>query len=359
MKSRYVFCILAAFLFHSVANAQRPLEPLDTSSPRATLSQFLGAVDEIGRAAEVYRNDPSHEAFLAMARLFQPPRNCFDLIALPETARREHGGEAIVLLWEVLSRIELPPNELIPDRAAMREMVAKGEPDRWTIPHTEITLARVQEGEHAGEYLFSPSTVERLPQFYRSVEKLPYVREMTINNPRRLHKLWAGWMMSPRLVEAMPGWLIAEIGDQVIWKWVAVVLLLAVLLFATWKLQQWAGRLMRTHSLGQYLRPLATPAIFLALMPSIEYMLRVQVGITGVATDLVQGLLPAMTYLAVAWLTWQIALFIAEIVISSPRIPAQGLNAHLLRLVARVVGLVGVLVVLFWGGTGLGYPCMV
>ena len=164
MKSRYVFCILAVFLFHSVANAQRPLEPLDTSSPRATLSQFLAAVDEIGRAAEVYRSGPSHENFLKMARSFQPPRNCFDLSGFPETARREHSGEAIVLLWEVLSRIELPPLEQVPDRAAMREGVAKGEPDSWTIPHTEITLARVKEGEHAG----SISSPRRLSSACRS-----------------------------------------------------------------------------------------------------------------------------------------------------------------------------------------------
>ena len=49
-------------------------------------------------------------------------------------------------------------------------------------------------------------------------------------------------------------------------------------------------------------------------------------------------------------------MFIAEAVIASPRIPDQGLDAHLLRLVARVVGLVGVLVVLFWGGNRLGLP---
>ena len=356
MNKSSILCILAVLMFHAGASAQRPLAPLDTSSPRATLSQFLESADEIGRAARDYRNSPSRETFLKMARSFQPPRNCFDMSAFPETARREHSGEAIVLLWDVLSRIELPPLEQVPDRAAMRAMVAQGEPDSWTIPHTEITLARVKEGEHAGEYLFSPSTVERLPQFYRRVEKLPYVREMTIDNPRRLHKLWAGWMIPPRLVESMPGFLVAEIGDQVIWKWLTVGLLLAFLLFIAWRAHRWVGRLTRKRPLGQYLQPLATPVTFLVLMPLLEYLVRVQVGITGVATDLVQALLPGLTYLAVAWLVWQVSLLIAEAIISSPRIPDQGLNAHLLRLVARVVGLVGVVVVLFWGGNRLGLP---
>ncbi len=356
MKNPYLICILTVLLLQGRAHAQRPLEPLDTSSPRATLSQFLAAVDEIGRAAEAYRLGPSREDFLKVARSFQPPRNCFDLSRFPETARREHSGEAIVLLWEVLSRIELPPLEQVPDRAAMREGVAKGEPDAWSIPHTEIMLARVKEGEHAGEYLFSPSSVERLPQFYRRVEKLPYVREMTISNPRRLHKLWAGWMVPPRVIESLPGWLIAEIGDQVIWKWLAVILVLATLLFVTWRVHRWAGRLTREHPLGPYLRPLMVSGVFLLLMPLVEYLVRVQVGITGTAVGLVQALLPALTYVAMAGLAWQGSLFIAEAIIASPRIPDQGLDAHLLRLVARVVGLVMVLVVLFWGGNRLGLP---
>jgi MscS family membrane protein len=356
MKNLSLICILAALTFHTVAGAPRPLEPLDASSPRATLSQFLEAVDEIGRAAVVYHNGPSRDNFLKVVRAFQPPRKCFDLSGYPETSRREHSGEAIVLLWEVLSRIELPPLGEVPDRAAMRERVAKGEPDSWSIPHTEITLVRIKEGEQAGEYLFSGSSVQRLPQFYRRVEKLPYVRAMAIDHPRQLHKLWAGWYIPPAVVESMPGWLIAEIGDQVIWKWLAVILLLAILLFATWKMHRWAGLVTREHSFGRYLRPLVAPGTFLLLMPLVEYLVRVQVNITGVATDLFQALFPALTYLAMAWLTWQTSLFTAEAIISSPRIPDQGLNAHLLRLVARVVGLVGVLIVLFWGGNRLGLP---
>jgi MscS family membrane protein len=356
MNIRPLLCFLLLLHVHGAALAQHPLEPLDTSSPRATLSQFLKAVDEIGRQAVVYKEDPGREHFFNVARAFQPVRHCFDLSAIAETARREHSGEAIVLLWEVLSRIELPPLEQVPDRAAMKELVAAGEPDKWTIPHTDITLARITEGDHAGEYLFSPSSVALLPQLYQKVEELPYVREMTIDHPRRLHKLWAGWMIPPRVIESLPGWLIAEIGDQVIWKWLAVLLILFVLLFVTWRVQRRARRATTGDSWRKNLRPLAAPASFLLLMWMAEYLVRVQVGITGVATDVVQILFPALTYLAMAWLVWQGALFIAESIIRSPRISDQGLDAHLLRLLARVVGLCGVLAILFWGGNRLGLP---
>lgn len=356
MIFRSLFCLLLALILQCAAIAQHPLEPLDTSSPRATLSHFLTGVDNIGREAVVYRDDSSREHFLNVAKSFQPLRNSFDLSAIPETARREHSGEAIVLLWEVLSRIELPPLEQVPDRVAMKERVAAGEPDSWTIPHTEITIARVKDGDRAGEYLFSASSVALLPQLYQKVEKLPYVRAMTIEHPRRLHKLWGGWMIPPRVVESFPGWLIAEIGDQVIWKWLAVILILAVLLFITWKVHRRAGRVTKGDSRRRLLRPLAAPVAFLLLMFLVEYLVRVQVGITGVATDLVQTLFPALTYLALGWLIWQASLFLAEAAILSPRISDEGLDAHLLRLLARVVGLAGVIMVLFWGGNRLGLP---
>ena len=42
------------------------------------------------------------------------------------------------MLKEVLDRIELPPDDEIPDAAAVDELGIS----RWTIPHTEITLVR-------------------------------------------------------------------------------------------------------------------------------------------------------------------------------------------------------------------------
>ena len=356
MKIPLVICLLAFLVPRAVVGAPPPLQPLDTSSPRATLRQFLEAADEIGRVARIYRESPSREHFLELAMSFQPPRGCFDLSGVAETARREQSGEAIVLLWEVLSRVELPPLDQVPDAAGMRERVKQGEADRWTIPLTEIVLTRAKDGEREGEYLFSPSTVKRLPEFYRKVAQRPYVRAMTISEPRRLHKLWAGWMVPPRVVESLPGWLIWEMGDQVLWKWLVVTLLVALVCFITAKVQGWATRLTSGLSLGRHLRPLAAPATFLMLTPLIEYLVRVQVGITGVGADVVQALLPALTYLAMAVLAWQAAILLAEAIIASPRIPDQGLDAHLLRLVARVVGLVTVLVVLFWGGNRLGLP---
>jgi len=101
---------------------------------------------------------------------------------------------------------------------------------------------------------------------------------------------------------------------------------------------------------------MAAPAAFLFLVPLIEQMTSRQINVTGMGAQTTQLLVPALTYLALAWLVWKAAIFLAEIIIASPRIPDQGLDAHLLRLVARVLGLIGMVLVLFWGGNQLGIP---
>jgi MscS family membrane protein len=44
------------------------------------------------------------------------------------------------------------------------------------------------------------------------------------------------------------------------------------------------------------------------------------------------------------------------VIITSPAIPDQSLDAHLLRLLARVAGIVAVVLMFFYGGSQLGMP---
>ena len=82
----------------------------------------------------------------------------------------ESSRRLAIQLKEVLDRIDLPPIESIPDAQTM----AKAEFKRWTIPGTEIQIAQVKTGPRAGEYLFTPETLNRLPEFYAKVKDLPY-----------------------------------------------------------------------------------------------------------------------------------------------------------------------------------------
>ncbi len=65
-----------------------------------------------------------------------------------------------------------------------------------------------------------------------------------------------------------------------------------------------------------------------------------------------------LMYLAAVWIFWLIALTLIEWIILSPKIPDESLDANLLRLGVRIVGLVGGVLILAHGAHELGLPVL-
>src|SRR6266540_2368724 len=228
--SRIAVIILAAILgLHSMyALAQsepHPLAPPELFSPRDTLRNFLALMNDAYHRwkteGRTYENRAQRAAISRLAHQF------FDLNDIAPSVRTNVGRETAVFMKEVLDRIELPPWEEIPDA----EMIAAkpGGLNRWRIPHTEITLIRLKEGLHEGDWVFNSETDERAPEFYQQVKHLPYKPGAS----EGLHELFVsepGWMIPRSLIRAMPGWMQARPGGQAIWQWCALVLTLVVLI---------------------------------------------------------------------------------------------------------------------------------
>ena len=121
-------CLLSALLLcgycHAKADVAHPLEPVDTSSPRATLTGFLSEMDDLfKRFRDQYWHNPSYEGHLEIAGRAGRVLRTMDLSEVAPSARIEVGYEAATLLYETLGRIELPPIAEMPDaggRAARR-----------------------------------------------------------------------------------------------------------------------------------------------------------------------------------------------------------------------------------------------
>ncbi len=148
-----------------------PLRPPDTSSPRDTLRSFLTNITQ----ALYFREQalqfpdvrpPAKEGLRARKRAIET----LNLESTPHGDSPYVQDERVLLLKEILDRIELPPWEEIPgDREVADQAIT-----RWTIPNTRIAIARVESGRRAGEFLFSARSVERLDRNYRHVKDLPY-----------------------------------------------------------------------------------------------------------------------------------------------------------------------------------------
>ena len=350
-----VLSLLILFVpVNAAANDQHPLEPLDTSSPRATLQSFLNGTDKIARTFLKYRENPTRANLNRGFQANERAERLLDLSEVPPATQGEVAADVVTLLWEVLSRIELPPNETIPDVAAYADQ-DDAKPVRWTIPHTEITIARVEKGARTGEFLFAPDTVAQAPEFYQRTRHLPYQREMLVKNPQQIQHEFAGWMIPPKWIDAAPGWLKTPVLEQSVWKWIALVLLFLLAFGATALVYRWRAWREPDRSLQTYLSHLALPVSILILMPLIQYLMTYQIFMTGPAATFVPQLLAIVSYLAAAWAVWLFALAVAEGIITS-HIRQKSLDAHLLRLGARTLAIFVGVIILFEGGTQLGLP---
>ena len=143
-----------------------PLRPADTSNPRATLRSFIEDVKvTIGE-----REQSDLTLTPRGLQAFRRALSTLDFSTTPDGDSWMVISTRAVLLYEILARIALPPDNAIPDE----DDIARGEFTQWTIPGSRIKIQRIADGPRAGEFLFSAWTVQRLPRFYWKVKHLPY-----------------------------------------------------------------------------------------------------------------------------------------------------------------------------------------
>jgi MscS family membrane protein len=336
------------------AAGSHPLEPVDTSSPRATLTGFLYELDEIwARFQGQYRDSPSRELhtaiFLGAARVLRT----LDLGEVAPSARTEVGYDAGTFLYETLSRIELPPVEEIPDAGHFAGMEG---PVQWTIPHTDITIARIEEGPRKGEFLFSAETVSRAQEFFLKTQALAYARDVPLANTHQLRQVIPGWWLSMSAIERLPAWMRHVLLEQAVWKWIALVVLLLVLIPVLVVVFRVTRRKESGTPAGDYFRRLLMPLFVLALIPVLTYLVTEQINIISDTARTILLVARTAEYLLATWVAWLAALLLAELIILSPRVEQSSLHAQLLRLSARITGIVLGLVILFYGANQIGLP---
>jgi len=331
-----------------------PLEPLDTSSPRATLNSFLAEVDQVWRVyRDQYWHAPSHELTTRINHIAARALRTLDLSQVAPSARIEVGYDSGTFLYETLSRIELPAPEDIPDAALFAD--AEG-PAQWTIPHTDISIARVTEGPRKGEFLFSAASVERAREFYLKTRDLPYLRDVPVENTEMMRQVMSGWWIPMSTIDRLPDWMRVVVLEHAAWKWLAF----AVMLIVAFALITAVHRLTRPGtqetSVSGYIRRLTVPVLILMIAPVIAYVTTEQISMIGTTAKAVLLTIQAVKYLLATWVAWLASLLLAELAIRVSGTEEESLNAQLLRLTARIAGIVLGLVIIFYGASQIGIP---
>jgi MscS family membrane protein len=331
-----------------------PLAPPDRSSPQATLAcvqnethlaaaTIHSAFERHLHSAHIFADADERQAASNARAHLNIAMSCLDLSAVPPASREKIGTERVLMLSEVLRR--LPP----------AAAPAGANVDRWTVPKTEITVARAANGPMAGQYLFTANTVERAPAFYAAVKNLPDDEHFDFY---KFYSMSPGDLMPPKwygFVLQLPEWALQEYADQALWQWFGYGFVLLLFAAASIALIVGARRPLLRKAVPSSYRRLLAPLGILIFARFAELLL-VEINITGPVFSHTDHALIAIFYICSAWLVAAGMLSLAEWVANASGLRKRSVDAGMLRLALRLVGIGAAAGILALGASELGVP---
>ena len=104
---------------------------------------------------------------------------------------------------------------------------------------------------------------------------------------------------------------------------------------------------------------LTKPGVLAALVYGAHtYVIEVQLNLSGAFAEAENIVVSVALFLAAAWAAWLGAFLLIELIIASPSIPDESYDAHLLRLMAHVLGFLSSAGILVYGANQIGIPAV-
>jgi len=323
-----------------------------TNSPRETLSSFQRVSANFRIAFADYKKMKDHKRAEDIYFVADQWLSLIDLSQVPVATRRQIGGLTAAYLLDIFNRIAPPALEDVPDATAFKT----DGPAPFLIPNTPFRIVRIDSGPRQGEFLFSAHTVEIAPRFYNAVKTLPLRSSSMVSSWVSDLRQLTGPMLPAALFEAVPENLQQPILGTPIWKIIAVsvITMIVALLLLLWnratKYPTWGGMV------GDHWRQLLSPLAVIGAVYGLQYFFASQIVVVGEFAMMVSETLTLVLYLAVAWAFWDCVMAIFETAIEKGNRPAENFNAEMLRLIARIIGMIGGIMILAYGAQNIGLP---
>ena len=328
-----------------------PVYVARTDSPRATLSSFLrlrGQFEEAARAYWEKHDRPNAERALLIADEFT---SLIDLSEVPAASRRAIGTETGGYLLDIFGRIPLPNLDDVPDVA---DLGADG-PAAYALPDTPFRIVRIDGGPRAGEFLFSSRTIQSAPRLYRALANRPLKTSLPIESWTTTFRELTGPLIPARLIAAVPDALRNPVLGTPIWKilLVSMITLPAIVALVLWHRLIVSGA--RESRLDQFWRHMLSALSCIAALLGLRAFV-FEVNLSGPFSKAVDTAGTLLVFLGLAWAFWILAAAGLEVVLRRKELSEATLDSNMLRLLARIVGLVGAIVILSFGAQELGLP---
>jgi MscS family membrane protein len=159
-------------------------------------------------------------------------------------------------------------------------------------------------------------------------------------------------------VQALPDWAKAIYFGRALWQWLGLALMLLLAAAVVLLVHRWSRMRPRDESVRSYLRRMTVPLAVLLLGLLVRELGLRQIGLIGSSVIAVNIALRGIMILSAAWLAMLLGGAIAQMIVSSPRIRPGSVDAHLVRLAARIVSLVVAVLIVVEGARMLGLPVM-
>lgn len=310
-----------------------PLAGLNLESPRETARAFWNNMNwAFAASLESGARSRKAQAFIRRAS------KCLNLSKVPPTMKEAVRIESTFLLMEIFNRIVLPTYNSIPDKKMMKQEGWT----KWTVPHTGITISKVLEGPHKGEYLFSSRTVDKLEEYYERSEHLPY-KPNTWKRPYETYIYSPGTLIPHQWIESLPEWAKTPYLEQTLWQWIGLALALLSASLIVWIFYRLEFR--RKASAKESDSPwrfskLLFPASGMALAWIVEGFIDFQLNITGTTLLVTKVGLRLIFFIFAGVAIVIMGNILVNGITSSKRIQNRSIDNNLVQLSLRVLTLV-------------------
>ena len=342
----YSFLILILVVFSGLGRANDSLILADTSSPARTLSSFMSASDVL---ISHWQDENLHQ--LQAQNAYSQAIRTMDLSLVPNRSRKVVVMERIILLREILDRIDLDVLMRAPDIEEIQERELR----HWRFANTDIVLALQSYGDKTDQFLFSSTTIQMLPRWYRTMEPFKYSGEARVDYYQEFLTS-PGPLFSKQFIQSLPERFNQLHGPLPLWQWIALAMVVSVckiLISLSFKLgkrwnERWENRGLKWR-IGQLLALIGV--VFLLLIA--RRLIDDGIWVTGSVYQFLSTSFLLAQFFFVSWFILAIFNYFAEIYVFKKH-KGKHVESSLITVLSRIFGgltiaILGIYVIEFMG----------